>query len=550
MARFFNSLEATKKATAFLLSSSSLHHAIPRIPRNGFICSLCQGHRPTAGIVHQRRTATPTVAFRSRRYTTTSKKISDPLHILFCGSDDFSCASLKALHDEHVQNPELIRSIDVVVRPGKRTGRGYKTIRHPPLRSLATSLGLQIHERDTFTGWDMPPKTNLIIAVSFGLFVPPRLLRRAQYGGLNLHPSLLPDLRGPAPLQHTLLAGRRVTGVSLQTLDDKAFDHGLVLAQTPANPDSDGALRIPVECVTVPQLQALVTPVAAQMLVDGLKDGLHVPPLEDVGWKPRQGENGNGNGKGNTTLLHAPKITKADRQLTYAALRACDSEPSATDPGQRGALARMHHAIGPLWFVSRNRAGEKKRVFIDDMEEVPGLSPANRPSMLLTREDFVMGMEKPAGSGAEYWRVIVPLCDSPEGEGPDGEKQTQKQDSQGEEEDTSNGKDNGKGKGKDVQNSASARLPGVCLVFWDPPSITAAQKLNNLSNDSATGAENDKIHSGVLYLGNYRVSRLKVEGYDAKPARQVLHGVLDSSIVLPNTGTGKWEDGAVIQPFG
>lgn len=34
---------------------------------------------------------------------------------------------------------------------------------------------------------------NLIIAVSFGLFVPPRLIHAAQYGGLNVHPSLLPE---------------------------------------------------------------------------------------------------------------------------------------------------------------------------------------------------------------------------------------------------------------------------------------------------------------------------------------------------------------------
>jgi methionyl-tRNA formyltransferase len=52
------------------------------------------------------------------------------LHILFCGSDEFSCASLEALHAEHQQNPELIKSIDVVVRPGKPTGRGHKKIRH------------------------------------------------------------------------------------------------------------------------------------------------------------------------------------------------------------------------------------------------------------------------------------------------------------------------------------------------------------------------------------------------------------------------------------
>lgn len=44
------------------------------------------------------------------------------------------------------------------------------------------------------TPWmQMPTGINLIIAVSFGLFVPPRLLKQAKYGGINVHPSFLPE---------------------------------------------------------------------------------------------------------------------------------------------------------------------------------------------------------------------------------------------------------------------------------------------------------------------------------------------------------------------
>lgn len=58
------------------------------------------------------------------------KKISsDPLRILFCGSDAFSCASLHALHEEHRKNRRLVESLDVMVLPAKRTGRGFKQIR-------------------------------------------------------------------------------------------------------------------------------------------------------------------------------------------------------------------------------------------------------------------------------------------------------------------------------------------------------------------------------------------------------------------------------------
>ena len=56
-------------------------------------------------------------------------KTYEPLRILFCGSDEFSIASLKALHKEHVKRPDRIASIDVVCRPGKKVGRGLKKIR-------------------------------------------------------------------------------------------------------------------------------------------------------------------------------------------------------------------------------------------------------------------------------------------------------------------------------------------------------------------------------------------------------------------------------------
>jgi methionyl-tRNA formyltransferase len=61
------------------------------------------------------------------------------------------------------------------------------------IQDAASDLGLEIHEVDTFTGWQPPQDINLIVAVSFGLLIPERVLRLAKYGGLNVHPSLLPE---------------------------------------------------------------------------------------------------------------------------------------------------------------------------------------------------------------------------------------------------------------------------------------------------------------------------------------------------------------------
>ncbi|KAI0186777.1 methionyl-tRNA formyltransferase-like protein [Xylaria flabelliformis] len=449
MSHILGSLETTAKSVTALFSSRSSRRISSSLLRHS-------RHEITGS---WRLHAATQYFHRGRRYSTTPRKVSDPLHILFCGSDEFSCASLKALHDEHVRNPDLIRSIDVVVRPGKRTGRGLKAVKDPPIRSLAESLKLQIHVRDTFTGWNMPSKTNLIIAVSFGLFVPPRLLRKAKYGGLNLHPSLLPDLRGPAPLQHTLLTVRKTTGVSLQTLDDKAFDHGLVLAQT-------SSLPVPR---TVSDLQAMVTPIAANMLIDGLRAGLHVPPLEDKGWKPNENEL--------AALVHAPKITKADRRLTSSLLRTCERDI--------GMLVRRQDAIGPLWFESRDRHGWKKRVIIESLENLPAeISDNNRkPATMLTETPpFPSSSRAPA---PPYRQYLIPFEE--EEEGLDLEEE-----------------------GAKIKNTPQY------LVFWDSP-FSSIQR----------GGE-EKYDDDTFCLGNYRVLSLKVEGDRAKPARLALQNFISA----------------------
>lgn len=103
-----------------------------------------------------------------RRFST--KKPFGPLRILFCGSDDFSAASLQALHAEHRANSDIISSLQVVCKKPKLTGRGLKVLREGekvpfqttrllkdpvPIATLARNLSLPLHEIDTFRGWQV-----------------------------------------------------------------------------------------------------------------------------------------------------------------------------------------------------------------------------------------------------------------------------------------------------------------------------------------------------------------------------------------------------------
>ena len=282
----------------------------------------------------------------SRRALTrsiSSQKTREPLRILFCGSDDFSVVSLKAIHEEHEKNLESVASIDVVCRPGKRVGRGLKTIREgtspatteplqsaksvsAPIAKVARNLSLPVHEVDTFTGWTPPTPRgspiNLVIAVSFGRLVPPRILDGAKYGGLNIHPSMLPDFHGPAPMHHTLLNHCCRTGITLQTMHPEQFDQGSILDQTPFPGFEHG-------CSTTSELSSVMAPLGAEMLVRGIKNSIFVPPYELKGWE-RDGLKG--------LRRPAPKITPEDSHLDWQTWTAEE-------------ILRKQRIIGPLWNI-------------------------------------------------------------------------------------------------------------------------------------------------------------------------------------------------------
>ncbi|KAH7061428.1 mitochondrial formyl-methionyl-tRNA transformylase [Macrophomina phaseolina] len=277
------------------------------------------------------------------------------LRLLFCGSDDFSIHALRALHREHVSDSRLIEALHVVHRPGKRTGRGLKQIREVPIKATAEELALPAHEIDTFTGWTPPTPYDLVVAVSFGLLVPPRILNAATYGGLNVHPSMLPDLYGPAPIHHALLRGDTTTGVSVQTLHPKHFDQGVVLSQTPY-PGID--IPDPETC-TPQRLIDHLGPIGGSMLVQTIKDGAFIPPLTNVASNP------------DSPPRHASKIGKEHSHVDFRTWTA-------------DRIVRTLRVLGQLWSTAiyskiAGEDGPPKRVIIHAVRVDSSIPESARP---------------------------------------------------------------------------------------------------------------------------------------------------------------------------
>ncbi|MEK7227424.1 MAG: peptide deformylase [Patescibacteria group bacterium] len=73
------------------------------------------------------------------------------------------------------------------------------------------------------------PEADLFIVASFGKILPREVIDMPKYGSLNVHPSLLPELRGPSPIQNLILQNKN-PGVTIIKMDDK-MDHGPIVAQ-------------------------------------------------------------------------------------------------------------------------------------------------------------------------------------------------------------------------------------------------------------------------------------------------------------------------------
>lgn len=125
----------------------------------------------------------------------------------------------------------LAAQVDLVVtRPDRRQGRN-RHLAPSAVAAAAERLGLAVAKPENRAELAdvLGPSSKLGVVVAFGVILPKAILDSAERGFLNLHFSLLPRWRGPAPVQRSIMAGDTFTGVTVFRLDEM-LDHGPVLA--------------------------------------------------------------------------------------------------------------------------------------------------------------------------------------------------------------------------------------------------------------------------------------------------------------------------------
>lgn len=146
--------------------------------------------------------------------------------IVFMGTPDFAVPVLEKLIEN---NYEVVL---VATQPDRPKGR-KKVITPPPVKEAALKHDIKVFQPEKLREEYQPildAEPDIIITAAYGQILPSELLRFPEYGAINVHASLLPELRGGAPIHYAIMQGKKVTGVTIMYMVDK-LDAGDILTQ-------------------------------------------------------------------------------------------------------------------------------------------------------------------------------------------------------------------------------------------------------------------------------------------------------------------------------
>lgn len=166
--------------------------------------------------------------------------MSRAFDVVFMGTPDFAVPTLKALHNSR----HRVRL--VVTQPDRPKGRGRRVIA-PPVKVAAEQLGVSVVQpesvkTDAFAQQLAQTAPDLLVVAAYGHILKPRILDIPKLGPINIHASLLPKYRGPAPIQWAIINGEDKTGVTIMQMA-AGMDTGdiLMTAEETILPDDTAA---------------------------------------------------------------------------------------------------------------------------------------------------------------------------------------------------------------------------------------------------------------------------------------------------------------------
>lgn len=234
------------------------------------------------------------------------------MRVLFWGTPEFAVPPLRALSGEGHD------VVGVVTQPDRAVGRSRSTVVPSPVKAAALEEGIPVLQPDRPRGGDflaavraLEPEISVVVA--YGHILKQDVIDLPPRGTLNIHASLLPALRGAAPIQAAIRQGLGETGISIMRMV-LALDAGPVIFQqrTPINPDE-----------TYGELQLRLSELGALAIVQSLV-------LLEIGAATEAPQD-------ESMATYAPKIDRTTTRLDWSSsafelsrmIRAFDPKPGA-----------------------------------------------------------------------------------------------------------------------------------------------------------------------------------------------------------------------------
>lgn len=283
------------------------------------------------------------------------------MRVVFFGTPEFAVPSLEALLGEGFDVAA------VVTRPDKSQGRSRSTLVPSPVKAAALEEDVPVLQPEGPSTPEFLEEIRRLapdagVVVAYGHLLKPELLAIPKRGMVNVHPSLLPELRGAAPVEWAILRGLENTGVTIMQMT-AGLDSGPILLQLPH--------RIPND-VTGGELSVHLAEMGAQALVEALalmeQDMLRPVPQEE------------------TRATYAPKITRETARIRW------DAGPDA--------VMRATLALDPKPGAWTTLNGQEIKLFHAHVGEGSGTSG----TVLTTDDRFVVA----AGAGAVVVEEVQP----------------------------------------------------------------------------------------------------------------------------------------------
>ena len=268
------------------------------------------------------------------------------MRIVFWGTPEFAVPALRALGDEGHD------VVAVVTQPDRPAGRGRELHRSPvkvqALDEMIPVLQPEKARGDEFIAQLRAYEPDLSVVVAYGQILKPEVLAVPRLGSVNIHASLLPGLRGAAPIQWAIIRGVETTGVTIMKMD-AGLDSGpmLLRVEEPIEPDETGC-----------ELGDRLSEIGAEALVEALA-------LLEAGQLAEEEQD-------HSLASYAPKLDRETARIDWSRaaaenarwIRGLDDVPGAWSPlGERGPVKLFRPRV-------ESASGEPGAVLAGDAEGV------------------------------------------------------------------------------------------------------------------------------------------------------------------------------------